>query len=576
MKRIALAILILTGAGCLVAPARAEEPDGVHPRIVSFSPALTQILFDMGLGHHVVGVTGWCDLPEGVFRPRVGDMQRVSVRDILSVEPDILLTQTDPESDAFRPIATLAPDLRIVHVPIERLADVTKTIDVIAGLVGNPESARTCREHFEARLQGIRDRAVGREPLRVLFLMGTREPFVVADGTFIGDMIELAGGINAGAEIPGPPRYRPTHIDAIKDLDPDVIICQADPGEGKEAREYWLSWQGLRAAENGRVYVVTTPEWSIPSTGLVEFADTLSEMIYGAPKAGVQTRSMFWHAVLRLVAAALVGAALATGGMALQGLLRNPLAEPYILGVSSGAGVGVLLGMAAAWAMPQWASIPMLAFAGALVTCLLVYLIAQRSGRLDPYTLILAGVIVNAFNGAIMLTIYLYIDVNRIPDFIHWSMGRLPDAIPVDLLITCASLIFVGWLVLMLQAASANVLTLGDRVAASSGVAVGQVRVVTFVSVALMTAAAVALAGPIGFLGLIVPHICRMLFGPDQRVGLATSAVVGAALLVGAEILCRTVGPLVNVSLIPVGILTALTGGPFFVVLLRRARGRGA
>ena len=139
-----------------------------------------------------------------------------------------------------------------------------------------------------------------------------------------------------------------------------------------------------------------------------------------------------------------------------------------------------------------------------------------------------------------------------------------------------ASLIFVGWLVLMLQAASANVLTLGDRVAASSGVAVGQVRVVTFVSVALMTAAAVALAGPIGFLGLIVPHICRMLFGPDQRVGLATSAVVGAALLVGAEILCRTVGPLVNVSLIPVGILTALTGGPFFVVLLRRARGRGA
>ncbi|HDZ43334.1 MAG TPA: iron ABC transporter permease [Phycisphaerae bacterium] len=263
--------------------------------------------------------------------------------------------------------------------------------------------------------------------------------------------------------------------------------------------------------------------------------------------------------------------------MALQGLLRNPLADPYILGVSSGAGVGVLLGMAAAasWsAVPEWASTPALAFVGAMVTCAVVYALAQRGGRLDPYTLILAGVIANTFNGAILLAIYLYVDVYRIAEFTHWAMGRLPDSVDVRLLIMCGGLVIVGGCALLWQAAAANVLTLGDQVAASTGVAVGRLRIVTFTAVGLMTAAAVALAGPIGFVGLIVPHICRMIVGPDQRIGLVTSAVAGAVLLVLAESLCRWVGPMVNVSLVPVGILTALTGGPFFVVLLRRQRGR--
>jgi iron complex transport system permease protein len=149
-------------------------------------------------------------------------------------------------------------------------------------------------------------------------------------------------------------------------------------------------------------------------------------------------------------------------------------------------------------------------------------------------------------------------------------MGQLPDSTDLLLLGTCGPCALAGWAVLLLSAAAFNVLGLGDEVAASSGVSVNRLRLTTFTAVGLMTAAAVALAGPIGFLGLIVPHICRMILGPDHRVGLIASGFVGAIVLMAAETLCRTVGPYIGVSRIPVGILTALAGGPFFIYLLRR------
>jgi len=245
--------------------------------------------------------------------------------------------------------------------------------------------------------------------------------------------------------------------------------------------------------------------------------------------------------------------------------------------------VGVLMGMAVtAWTtlsspgggekvvIPEWLSTPTLAFVGALITCAAVYLVAQRRGRLDPYSLILSGVIINAFNGAIMLTILLYLDPYRIADFSRWAMGRLPDAVGTRLLLACGGCVILGWLVLLLHAKAFDVLGLGDEVAASAGVRVHVLRLVTFLCVGLMTAAAVALAGPIGFLGLIVPHICRLAFGSGHRRLILISGLAGAAFLVGAEMLCRRAGPLIGVSLIPVGIITAICGGPFFIFLLRR------
>jgi len=414
----------------------------------------------------------------------------------------------------------------------------------------------------------------------MLFVIGTGRPWASRGGTFVGDLIEVVGGVNAGADLPGTNLWMPTDIDSIVAVAPDVIICQADDTSAEEARAYWLQWADLPAARNGRVIVVTDPEWSQPSTRLAALAADLAEQIYGPPTGEVGTTALWRARLIRLLAAALVGAALAAGGVALQGLFRNPLAEPYVLGISSGAGVGVLMGLAvAAWTrswfdLPAWASTPALAFVGAIITCAVVYLLAQRRGHLDPYTLILAGVIVNIVNSAIMLTINLYVEAHLIADFTYWAMGRLNDDIGWELLAACSVPLVLGLVVLLRYAAAANVLTLGDQVAASTGVSVQRLRLVTFAAVGLMTAAAVALAGPIGFVGLIVPHICRSFVGPDQRIGLVTSAIVGAVLLVLVELLCRWAGPLFNLSVIPIGILTALTGGPFFVLLLRRQRGR--
>jgi len=289
------------------------------------------------------------------------------------------------------------------------------------------------------------------------------------------------------------------------------------------------------------------------------------------------TRQMWESRALLMLTAGLVGASLAAGGLALQGLMRNPLAEPYILGISSGAGVGVMMGLAATvkLSLPAWASTPVLAFLGAMASCMAVYLVAQRRGRLDPYSLILSGVIVNIFNGAIMLAGNLYIDPNRIADMTYWAMGQLPDATPRSLLGVCGACIVAGWAALLANSAAFNVLGLGDDVAGSSGVRVSRLRLVTFGAVGVMTAAAVALAGPIGFLGLIVPHICRMAFGPDHRLGLVVTPLAGAIFLMIAETLCRSLGPALGLGRVPVGILTALAGGPFFIFLLR-TRFRGA
>jgi iron complex transport system permease protein len=276
--------------------------------------------------------------------------------------------------------------------------------------------------------------------------------------------------------------------------------------------------------------------------------------------------------LLRLATASAVGSALAAAGMALQALLRNPLAEPYVLGVSSGAGVGVLVGsVLAARRLLQagWASTPALSLVGAAASCLVVYGIAQRRGRLDPYVLLLSGVIVNVFNGALMLAILLLSRSADIINFVGWGMGQISDATDASLLWLCAACILAGWAALFLRGKWFNALGLGDEVAGSVGVPVHWLRVETFALAALMTAAAVALAGPVGFVGLIVPHVCRMIIGADHRRLVLFSGFVGAMFLMLADTLCRTVGEWVSVGSVPVGIITALSGGPFFIHLLR-------
>ena len=284
---------------------------------------------------------------------------------------------------------------------------------------------------------------------------------------------------------------------------------------------------------------------------------------------------VIWQVRLfRLLAAAAVGAALATAGMALQGLLRNPLAEPYVLGISSGAGLAVVVGSSlVSWDMlPAWASTPALALIGSLATSAVVFGISQRRGRLDPYVLLLSGVIINVLNGALILGFFQLLKPTEIIHFIGWGMGHIPEWLwhKPGLLICCWLLVPGGWVVLFLRGSAFNALGLGDEVAASAGVSVHRVRLETFLVVSLMTSAAVALAGPVGFVGLIVPHICRMVLGPDHRRLAVVSGFVGAIFLMLASTACRALGEWLNRGELPVGVVTAMVGGPFFIFLLRR------
>lgn len=271
----------------------------------------------------------------------------------------------------------------------------------------------------------------------------------------------------------------------------------------------------------------------------------------------------------RILTACLVGAGLALAGVVFQALLRNPLAEPYILGVSSGGSLGaviaIMLGIASVKGLP---TLPFFAFAGALLTMFLVYSVARVGGRVPTYTLLLAGVITNAFFSAMIMFLVSVIRAEDTHKFILWSMGNL-EQLETRLIITAAIFIVPGGLALYYYAQAFNLFSLGEESAAQLGVEVERVKKIAFVLASLITGAAVSVCGIIGFVGLIVPHVMRMIIGADHRILMPASALAGAAFLIAADTIARTI---IAPDVIPVGVVTAICGGPFFIYLLRRRR----
>jgi len=269
----------------------------------------------------------------------------------------------------------------------------------------------------------------------------------------------------------------------------------------------------------------------------------------------------------RIVLAALVGAALAVSGTALQALLRNPLADPYVLGISSGAALGEI---AALWAGGLWAAgAPAVAFAGALVTTAWVYLLGRRGGRLASYTLLLAGVITASFLAAVILFVLTLLSTRDVRGTAFWLMGDLSVVTDARLGILAPG-ILLAILALYALAKDLNVLLLGETEAAHLGVPVARVETFVFLVASLLTALAVSVSGAIGYLGLLVPHLGRMLVGSDHRLLLPTAALGGAIILIVSDTLARTV---IAPAELPVGAVTAVAGAPVFIYLLRRAAG---
>ncbi len=283
-----------------------------------------------------------------------------------------------------------------------------------------------------------------------------------------------------------------------------------------------------------------------------------------------QAEILFRIRLPRILLAALIGGALAAAGVVFQALLRNPLADPYVLGISSGAALGAATAILlnAHRTIFGFSGMTACAFLGALITIFLVYSVARSYGRVITHSLLLTGVIINYVFAAMIMLITSIVDFNKAHDIIFWLMGDLSkiDHSYSTILIS-AAYIFVGAAVLLRYSRDLNLLSLGEASAGRLGVEVERLKKILFVATSLITAAAVAQGGPIGFVGLIIPHAMRMLFGPDHRLLFPAAFLGGGVFLMVSDTVAR-VG--VGGSEIPVGVITALCGGPLFIFLLRR------
>ena len=270
----------------------------------------------------------------------------------------------------------------------------------------------------------------------------------------------------------------------------------------------------------------------------------------------------------RVVLAILVGAALASAGALMQGVFGNPLADPGVVGVSAGAAMAACLVIVFGWTFFGSWTVATFAFAGGLLTTLLVYFVSRSRGRTEVVTLVLTGVAVNAMCGAGIAFLTFLGDTQAREQIVFWQLGSL-NGTRWQYVGVVAPLVAIGLVGVFLLSRRLDLLSLGERSARHLGVDVERLRIVAVVLVALLTAAAVAFCGIIAFVGLVVPHLIRMLVGPGHRVLLPASALGGAVLLLAADLVARTAVPYAD---LPIGMLTALVGGPFFFWLIRRTR----
>jgi iron complex transport system permease protein len=299
----------------------------------------------------------------------------------------------------------------------------------------------------------------------------------------------------------------------------------------------------------------------VPPTTLIKI------ILGGSVPAEVQT-ILIQVRLARVLLAALTGAALACAGTAFQAVLRNPLADPYILGISGGAALGAILVSLGGAAGPAWAR-PAAAFAGACLTVLAILSLSRSRGVSASTPMLLIGWIFNSFFLALILFLETAVDFSRVRGAIFWLVGTLaPEPFPVLGVLSCV--VLAGIVALWLLARDFNLLCAGEESARFLGCNVERTRLLGVLAASLITASVVSFGGLIGFVGLIVPHAARYLFGPDHRLLLPASALLGATGLVLADAASRT---LLAPTEVPVGVLTVLVGGPLFILLYRHHRG---
>ena len=266
----------------------------------------------------------------------------------------------------------------------------------------------------------------------------------------------------------------------------------------------------------------------------------------------------------RAILAGFVGAGLSISGVTFQALLRNPLADPYILGVSSGAAVGAIMAILLGLSTSSL-GLPLASFLGALLTILVVFYFGRQDGKIHPNTLLLAGVIIGSFLSALIMFFISVSQKEELHTIIFWLMGDFSFSSARAILVILPY-VLLGIFLLYSRSRHLNLILSGEENAIQLGVDVERLKLVSYLSASLITAASVSVCGLIGFVGLIIPHSVRLIFGPDHRLLIPSAALVGASFLIASDTFART---LLAPTELPVGVITAAFGGPFFIYLLK-------
>ncbi len=294
--------------------------------------------------------------------------------------------------------------------------------------------------------------------------------------------------------------------------------------------------------------------------------DAIVKTLRGHNSSDPMLRAIVWHIRLpRVLLAALVGAALSAGGLVFQALLRNPLAEPYILGISGGSAIGAIIGIILGFS--RFPGVTVMAFAGSMCTLILVMIISSGQSILKKDSLLLAGVMVNAFCSAVIMFLLSITQDARLHNIIFWLMGdmSMTDLKQVGIL---SAILIPGFILIFCLSHAMNLLLMGREMAMSMGLRLKTITVTLLVATSFMVSATVSHCGLIGFVGLVIPHLLRMVLGPDHRVLVPACILGGGAYMVFCDLLART---LPQQGEMPVGVITALIGAPLFIVLLKRS-----
>lgn len=293
----------------------------------------------------------------------------------------------------------------------------------------------------------------------------------------------------------------------------------------------------------------------------IGFTDLIAALTGGSVDSSI-SRIIIDIRLPRVLLAIAVGGGLSVAGAVFQALLMNPLAEPYILGISSGGTFGAILSFVIGL---SFFYTQLFAFAGAIVVVFLVFYLGQRFGELEPNVLLLTGVMIGAFFSALIL-LMLTVMEDSVRTAVFWLIGNLSFA-SLDNVVIVLPIVIIGFFILYFFSQKFNVLTLGSSTANQLGVNAGFVKNVTYVVASLIVGAVVSVSGIIGFVGLLIPHIVRLLFGVDNRIVVPASFLLGASYLIAADTVARS---LISPAEIPVGAITALLGAPVFIYLLRK------